>query len=135
MLRTSDAPAGSTPALEAALEEHIARGEMAGAVTVAWRPGQPTRRLAIGRRDVARDLPVAHDTLFRIASLTKPVTSVGALTLFDEGRFALDDPITRVVPELEDLRVLQDPEGPLENTVYTDWYSGRPPYAVTPVQV
>ena len=120
MLRTSDAAGGSTSALEGTLEEHVARGEMAGAITVAWRPGQPTCRLAIGGRDVARDLPVAHDTIFRIASLTKPVTSVAALTLLDEGRLALDDPITGVAPELTNLRVLRDPEGPLENTVPAD---------------
>src|SRR6185295_11082550 len=62
----------------------------------------------------------ARDTIFRIASLTKPITSVAALTLLDEGGFALDDPITRVAPELADLRVLRNSEGPLEDTVPTE---------------
>jgi CubicO group peptidase (beta-lactamase class C family) len=107
----------SIPDLEAAFQELVARGELAGVVALAWRPGQPTRRMAIGRRDVAHDLPVERDTIFRIASLTKPITTVAALTLLDEGRFDLDDPIAGVAPELENLRVLQDPDGPVDHTV------------------
>jgi CubicO group peptidase (beta-lactamase class C family) len=103
--------------LETTFNEHVARGELAGVVALISRPGQPIRRIAIGRRDVDRDLPVAPDTIFRIASLTKPIVSVAALTLLDAGRFELDDPITRVAPELESLRVLEDPEGPLDHTV------------------
>jgi CubicO group peptidase (beta-lactamase class C family) len=104
-------------ALENAFHEHVARGELSGVVALVWRPGQPTRGIAVGRRDVDCDLPVMRDTIFRVASLTKPITSVAALTLLDEGRFELDDPITRVAPEFEDLRVLRDPEGPLDDTV------------------
>jgi CubicO group peptidase (beta-lactamase class C family) len=107
----------STSSLEAAFREHVTRGELAGVVALVWRPGQPIRSIAIGRRDVDRDLAVARDTIFRIASATKPITSVAALTLVDDGRFALDDPITGVAPELENLRVLEDPEGPLDRTV------------------
>jgi CubicO group peptidase (beta-lactamase class C family) len=109
--------APSPSALEATLHEHVARGELAGLVSLASRPGRPLRCIAIGRRDVQRDLPVARDTIFRIASLTKPVTSVAALTLLDEGLFDLDEPITRVAPELAELRVLRDAEGPLDDTV------------------
>lgn len=105
------------PVVEATLREYVARGEVAGLVALLWRPGQPTHCIALGRRDLQRDLPVTRDTIFRIASLTKPVTSVAALTLLDEKRFALDEPITRVAPELEQLRVLRHPEGPLDDTV------------------
>jgi len=107
----------SHSALEATLQEHVTRGELAGFVALVSRSAQPTRTIAIGRRDVDRDLPVTRDTIFRLASATKPVTSVAALTLLDEGRFALDDPITRVAPELGNLRVLEDPEAPLDHTV------------------
>ena len=107
----------SDSALETTLHEHVTRGERAGLVALVWRPGQPIRTIAIGRRDVGRDLPVTRDTIFRIASATKPITTVAALTLLDEGRFGLDDPITRVAPELGNLRVLEDPEGPLNHTV------------------
>ena len=107
----------STSALESTLHEHVTRGELAGCVALVWRPGAPIRAIAIGRRDVDRDLPVTRNTIFRIASATKPITTVAALTLLDEGRFRLDDPITTVAPELADLRVLEQPEGPLDHTV------------------
>ena len=107
----------SAPSFEAVLNEHVALAELAGVVALVWRPKQPIRVITSGRRDVERDLPVTRNTIFRIASLTKPVTSVAALTLLDDGRFELDDSITSVAPELESLRVLQDPEGPLENTI------------------
>src|SRR5688572_25421369 len=97
----------SATALETTCLEHVARGELAGVGALVWRPGQPIRSLAIGRRDLERDLPATRDTIFRIASLTKPITTVAALTLLDDGRFGLDDPITRVAPELGSLRVLE----------------------------
>lgn len=107
----------SASTVEAVLNEYIARGELAGAIALVCRPEQPIGVITIGRRDVHDDLPVTRDTIFRIASLTKPVTSVAALTLLEDGRFDLDDPITRVAPELGNLRVLQDPEGSLDNTI------------------
>lgn len=107
----------SAEALETTFQDDVARGELAGFVGLVSGPGQPTRGITIGRRDVDRDLPITRDTIFRIASATKPITTVAALTLLDEGRFDLDDPITRVAPELAHVRVLQDPEGPLDDTV------------------
>jgi CubicO group peptidase (beta-lactamase class C family) len=70
----------------------------------------------VGRRDLGSGLPVERDTIFRIASMSKPVTTVAALTLVDEGRLALDEPITTWVPELAHLRVLRDASGPLDQT-------------------
>src|SRR5690349_18082498 len=98
----------STESLQAALQEYVDRGELAGLVALVSRRREPVRCIAIGRRDVGGDLPVSRDTIFRIASLTKPVVSVAALTLLDEGRFELDEPVTRVAPELGRLRVLAD---------------------------
>lgn len=102
--------------LEAALYASVVRGELAGAAALTWRPADGVQGRFAGRRDVDQNLPLTRDTLFRIASLTKPVTTVAALTLLDEGRIALDEPITRYAPELSDLRVLVDPEGPLNQT-------------------
>src|SRR5262249_7388193 len=62
----------------------------------------------------ARD-PMRRDSLFRIASMSKPITSVAALTLYDEGRFALEDPITDWAPEFANMRVLRAPDGPLDD--------------------
>ena len=61
-------------------------------------------------------LPVERDTLFRIASMTKPITSTLALMLVEEGRFALDEPIARWAPEFSPMRVLRSPGDPLDQT-------------------
>jgi CubicO group peptidase (beta-lactamase class C family) len=101
--------------IELALRSHVEAGELAGAATLTWRDGVIGTTVA-GRRDLLTNRPVERDTIFRIASMTKPVTTVAALMLYEEGRFALDDPIERWAPELTDLRVLRDPEGPLDQT-------------------
>lgn len=99
-----------------------AAGQLAGAVALAWRGGRVEAELVSGWRDREAGLPMRRDTLFRIASLTKPVTSVAALMLYDEGRFELDDPITACAPEFASMRVLRSLDGPLEDTVP----AGRP---------
>jgi CubicO group peptidase (beta-lactamase class C family) len=100
-----------------AIEARIGAGRLAGAATLVWRGGRVVHRSAAGRRELETGLPVGPDTIFRIASLTKPITTVAALMLLEEGRFALDTPIARDAPELAHLRVLPDPEGPLEEAV------------------
>jgi CubicO group peptidase (beta-lactamase class C family) len=102
---------------EEQLHAAIARGDIGGVVALTFRRGQPPRRVVSGWRDVDHRLPMSADTLFRIASLTKPVTTVAALSLLDDGRFGLDDPITQVAPELASLRVLAHPDAPLDQTV------------------
>ena len=77
---------------------------------------QLVQTVSVGRRDLATHLPVERDTIFRVASATKPVTTVAALMLFDEGRFTLDEPIARYAPELTQMRVLRHPDGPLDQT-------------------
>ena len=102
--------------IEAALRTYVDAGVLAGAATLVWRDGRVVHTASVGTRDLVTHLPVERDTIFRIASMTKPVTSAAALMLYDEGRFALDEPIARHAPELERLRVLRDPNGPLDQT-------------------
>ena len=102
--------------IEAVLRDAVDAGDLAGAATLVWRGGRVVHAAAEGRRDLATNAPVERDTIFRIASMTKPVTTVAALMLYDEGRFALDEPIIRHAPELAHLRVLRDPNGPLDQT-------------------
>ena len=104
-------------AIEEALRPSVEDGQLAGAAALVWRDGAIEQLATIGRRELVSGLPVERDTLFRIASMSKPVTTVAALTLLDEGRFALDEPITTCAPELTQLRVLRDASGPLEQTV------------------
>ena len=92
--------------LQKALQGRVDEGEIAGAAVLAYRNGQTVAACA-GWRDIENDLPVRRDTIFRIASMTKPITSVAALMLVDEGRIALSDPISRIAPELEKMRVLR----------------------------
>src|SRR5690349_12373091 len=99
------------------LQGFVDSGDVAGIVTLIHRRGAIVRVDALGARDIERRLPMQRDTLFRIASMTKPVTSVAALMLIEEGRLALDAPIKRWLPEFADLRVLRDPTGPLDATV------------------
>jgi CubicO group peptidase (beta-lactamase class C family) len=102
--------------IEVAVRGYVDAGALAGAATLVWRRERVVQTASLGRRDLATGLPVERNTIFRIASMTKPVTTVAALMLFDEGRFTLDEPIAAYAPELAQMRVLRDPEGPLDQT-------------------
>ena len=80
------------------LRAFVDSGALGGAATIVWRAGKLEANCA-GWRDIEAGLPVECDTLFRIASMTKPVTSTAALMLLEEGRFALSDPVSRWAPE------------------------------------
>ena len=100
-----------------ALKEFVDRGELAGIVVLTSRHGEIVQSEAMGWCDIETQTPMRFDTLFRIASMTKPITSVAALMLVEQGRIALTDPISRWVPELAHRRVLRDAVGPLHATV------------------
>jgi CubicO group peptidase (beta-lactamase class C family) len=106
----------SEKSIENTISRQVEAGELAGAATLVWRGGHVVQTAAVGRRNLETGLPVERDTIFRIASMTKPVTTVAALMLHDEGRFDLDEPIATCAPELARMRVLRDPEGPLDQT-------------------
>jgi CubicO group peptidase (beta-lactamase class C family) len=99
-----------------AIERAIAKGDPAGAVTLLWRDGEVAHVAALGMRDVERKLPMQRDTLFRIASMTKPITSALILMLMEEGKLRLDDPIVKWAPEFAARLVLTDANGPVEDT-------------------
>jgi CubicO group peptidase (beta-lactamase class C family) len=98
-----------------AIKTYVDAGELAGAVALAWRDGK-AHAASVGWRNVDAGLPIERDTIFRIASMSKPVTSTAALMLFEEGRFALDDPIARWAPEFSQMRVLRSPDAALAET-------------------
>jgi CubicO group peptidase (beta-lactamase class C family) len=97
------------------LQGAVDSGDLAGAVAVVWRDGDIEIAYA-GWRDKEAQLPIERDTIFRIASMTKPITSVAALMLVDEGKIALQDPISEYAPEFSRMRVLKSPDGPLDET-------------------
>lgn len=102
--------------ISTAIEAIVDAGELAGAAALVWRDDKVTHSACVGLRDLEAKVPIERDTLFRIASMTKPITSTAALMLLDEGRFALDDPISRWAPEFSEMRVLRSPMGPLDQT-------------------
>ena len=106
----------TTPDVVDAMRRLVDDGQLAGAATLVWRRGQIAHADAVGVRDLDHGLPVERDTIFRVASMSKPITSVAALTLWQEGRFALDEPITRWAPEFAAMRVLRSANGPLHDT-------------------
>ncbi|MGP2439274.1 serine hydrolase domain-containing protein [Streptomyces sp. JW3] len=98
------------------LDRHFAQevdaGRLPGFLVAVARDGRVAHLTAHGRRDVAAGLPVAADTLFRFYSMTKPVTSVAALMLVEEGRLDLDDPVARYLPAFAAPRVYTGGEAP-----------------------
>jgi CubicO group peptidase (beta-lactamase class C family) len=108
--------------MSAPIRSLVDAGELAGAAILVWRGGAVMHAEGVGWQDVAARLPIKRDTLFRIASMTKPITSATALTLYEEDRFQLDEPISHWAPEFVQMRVLRSPEGPLDQAVP----AGRP---------
>ncbi len=101
--------AGLTPEGVATLDKTLStfanRGLVAGGVAVIERNGTIGYARAFGKQSLESGAPMAMDTIFRIYSMTKAVTSVATMILVDEGRIALDDPIANYLPELSDLKV------------------------------
>ena len=98
------------------LQNVVDAGDLSGFVTLIFHKGEIVQVNAIGHRDIATKAPMTRDTLFRIASMTKPVTSVAALMLIEEGKLRLEDPITKWLPEFAEMRVLKKADGPLDDT-------------------
>ena len=85
-------------------------GKLAGVLTMVARDGQVVHVSAVGQRGVEDDRPLPEDALFRIFSMTKPITAVAAMILYEEGKFQLGDPVSKFLPELAELDVLVDGE-------------------------
>ena len=95
---------------------YVARGEVPGVVTLVSRRGE-AHVDAIGMKAVGGSDPMRRDTLFRIASLSKPIAAVAAMILVEECKLRLDEPVDRLLPELADRKVLKRLDGPLDDTV------------------
>ena len=94
----------------ARIDEHLARyvdaGKLAGWQVLVTRRGHTVHSSVRGSRDLEAGLPVEPDTLWRIYSMTKPITAVVAMTLYEQGAFSLNDEVARYLPEFADMRVL-----------------------------
>src|SRR5512142_701661 len=94
---------------------HVERGDLPGVVTLVSRRGE-THVDVIGRLAFGGP-PMARDSIFRITSMTKPVTAAAAMILIEEGKLQLDDPVDRFLPELANRRVLRRIDAPVFDTV------------------
>jgi CubicO group peptidase (beta-lactamase class C family) len=101
---STEALAKIAPAVQGFLD----RSNIAGAITVIARHGKIAYSSTAGFRDRERGLPMTDDTIFRIYSMSKPITGVALMTLFDEGRFQLSDPVCRYLPEFKNQKVHTD---------------------------
>jgi CubicO group peptidase (beta-lactamase class C family) len=91
--------------IDAMLERRIAAGDLAGAVAVVARRGQVAHVAILGVADLETRQPMRATTMFRIASMTKPIVGVGIMLMVEENKLRLNDPVSRYIPEFRDLKV------------------------------
>jgi CubicO group peptidase (beta-lactamase class C family) len=91
--------------LPAGMQSLVDQGRLAGVVTMVARHGKVVEFEAAGKRDIAANAPMTKDTIFRIYSMTKPITGVAMMMLFEEGKWQLKDPVAKYIPEFANLKV------------------------------
>ncbi len=103
--------------VDEATQRLIDQKKVAGAVVLVARHGKIVHFKASGQRDIANNLPMQRDTIFRIYSMTKPITTTAAMMLWEEGKFKLDDPVADYIPEFKNVQVqTKDAAGKLQLT-------------------
>ena len=109
---TAPADAGIIPQrlarIEVAVNEAIEAGEIPGAVALIVRDGKTVYHEAFGYADIASKRPMKTDDIFRIASMTKAITSVGVMMLYEQGELSLYEPIAKYLPEFAEMQVLSE---------------------------
>ena len=102
--------------IDAMVQGYIDAKQIPGAVTLVARHGEIVHVSVQGQKAFDGNDPMRRDTLFRVYSMSKPITSVATLMLYEEGKLRLTDPVSQWIPELAKPRVLRDPNGPLDAT-------------------
>ena len=125
MQRVSPADVGMSESRLARIDEHLRTryidpGKIPGTAVLVARRGGVCYLETAGRRDMERDLPLEEDTIFRIYSMSKPITSVALMMLYERGLFHLRDPVHRFIPAWRDLRVFKSGSWPNYETVACD---------------
>lgn len=106
---TGELSAESKSAITQKLDEAVQRGDAPGLVALIVDRDGALYEAAAGKADLARGTPMRTDALFAIASMTKPVTSVAIMQLFEQGKIKLDDPVSKYLPGFDNLRVYRSP--------------------------
>src|SRR5512143_1894495 len=89
----------------AVMNEHVTKGHIAGAIGLIARRGKVGYFETYGFQDKEAGVAMRKDTIFRMYSMTKPITGVAVMILYEEGKFALTDPVSRYLPELRNMKV------------------------------
>ncbi|RYY36319.1 MAG: class A beta-lactamase-related serine hydrolase, partial [Sphingomonadales bacterium] len=111
------APAGGWPAVTAMVEDYVAQRKVANMVaTLGWGQQAPNYIMR-GGLTVGQPAMAGPDSLYRIYSMTKPITGMAAMILIDEGKLGLDQPLAEILPAYAKMRVLKNPTRPIEDTV------------------
>src|SRR5205807_8698619 len=95
-------------AIRSRMQAFVDSGEIAGAVTVVGRKDAIVSHEAVGLQNLEARTPMAIDTLFRIASMTKPITAIGIMILADEGKLKVEDPVEKYLPEFRGQMLLAE---------------------------
>ena len=115
------------------MKDLVDQGRLAGTVTLVARNGKVVYHEAAGRRDIEKNVPMTTDTLFRIASMSKAVTSVAIMMLVEEGRVHLDDPVSRFIPSFARTTVVVPPPSGTSTTQIATTAGTAP--AVRPITI
>ena len=101
--------------LSAAMQNIVDEGELAGITSMVARHGKVVYAETFGHQEIASDTKMDIDTIFRIYSMSKPITGVAMMLLYEEGKFRLSDPVEKYIPELEGLEVAagEGKDGPI----------------------
>ncbi len=91
--------------LNGGMKSLVDEGRLAGVVTMVARHGKLVEFEAVGKRDLAANAPMQRDDIFRIYSMSKPITGVAMMMLFEEGKWQLNDPVSKFIPEFANLKV------------------------------
>src|ERR1700736_4890892 len=102
--------------LHEAMAARVATGELPGLVVLVAR-GDDVHVDPLGKKAFGGDEPMQRGTIFRIASMTKPILAAAAMMLVEDGRLSLAEPVDRLLPELANRRVLKLIDGPLDDTI------------------
>jgi CubicO group peptidase (beta-lactamase class C family) len=107
---------GTAGRVRAVLQQHVVRGYATGMVALVG-TGDTAETVVVGQ--MAREIPapMRRDSIFRIASMTKPMTAAAVMMLIEDGKLRLDEPVNRLLPELARCKVLKRIDGPLDDTV------------------
>lgn len=106
------------PAVAALAQKYVGTRKLANLyMTFGWGQEDHAHTVGGGTLSLAKPAPVDENSLFRIYSMSKPITGMATMILIDEGKLGLDQPVAEILPAFRDMQVLIDPEGPLEETV------------------